>query len=64
MKEKELDVWFNNLDSKSLLRMFPDIWQNTKKEGGDLNDFIDDCDEWWSYLNLKTKKDIYNHFAN
>lgn len=61
--EKELNGWFNGLDSNSLLKMFPDIWENTKKKGGDLNDFIDDCDEWWSYLNVKTKAELYNHFG-
>ena len=60
---KKLDIWFNNLDSESLLRMFPDIWANTKKKGGGLNDFIDDCDEWWDNLNLKEKTEFYNDFC-
>lgn len=59
--DKELNEWWSKLSGDRLEMMFPDKLNECK---GDFNDFIDDCDEWWGYLNLKTKSELYNHFAN
>ena len=61
MSIKEINSWFNDLDSRQLLRMFPDVFE---KNMGDVNDFIDTCDEMWNSWSEKDKRETYNHFAN
>ena len=55
MREKVLDVWFNNLDYEELSRLFVQGSEND-------NDFIDNCDECWSGLSLEEKESMYLSF--
>ena len=53
MKEKDLDIWFNNLELKQLERMF--VWPY----GADANDFIDYCDICWGCYTKEEKEGFY-----
>lgn len=52
-----LDNWFQQLDSNDLIRLFPSEFE---KNEGDLNDFIDTCDEIWDNFSKEVKIDFYN----
>lgn len=53
LTEHEVDVWWNSLDLRQLLRLFVcPTYQ-------DYNDFIEDLDEWWYSLVPEDKLDFY-----
>ena len=53
MTRYELDVWWNCLDLKQLLRLF------VCPKGQSANDFIEDLDDWWYSLIDEDKLDFY-----
>lgn len=57
MKAKDLDLWFNRIDGNGLMKIFGCPTQRT------MNDFIDDCDEYWAGLSRKKKQELYDRFS-
>ena len=57
--DDNLDLWWNSIDLKGLMRMF------VIKPGQDANDFIEDCDAYWWALTPDEKYDFYQrHFLD
>ena len=57
MTTKELDKWFNRIDGNGLCNMFSCPPKRS------MNDFIDDCDEYWRGLSHEEKQELHDRFS-
>lgn len=65
MKTKDLDKWFNNLDSSDMANIFPGVFNNIMMSADpdiDINDFIDEALDEWDSLSTEEKQKIYKDF--
>lgn len=65
MKKKELDSWFNSLDSYELGFMFPDEYEETMAStdpGVNINTFVREVKAMWKNLSLEEKIKLYEQY--
>lgn len=65
MSAKELDKWFNNLDSFELGFMFPGEYEEAMESadpGVNINTFIKDIKKMWKGMSKEQKEKLYNQF--
>ena len=65
MSQKELDKWFNNLDSFELGIMFPGEYEEAMESadpGVNINTFVKDCKQTWKRLSKEKKEELYNEY--
>jgi hypothetical protein len=65
MKKKELDSWFNSLDTFELGLMFPGEYEETLESadpGVNINSFVREVKAMWKNLSLEEKMELYEQF--
>ncbi|MBQ1748375.1 MAG: hypothetical protein II041_06785 [Bacteroidales bacterium] len=65
MKKKELDSWFNSLDSYELGFMFPGEYEETMASadpGVNINTFVREVKAMWKNLSLEEKIELYEQY--
>jgi hypothetical protein len=65
MKKKELDSWFNSLDTFELGLMFPGEYEETLESadpGVNINTFVREVKAMWKNLSLEEKMELYEQF--
>ena len=65
MKKKELDSWFNNLDSFELGLMFPGEYEEAMESTDpkvNINSFIREVKAMWKNLSLEEKVELYEQY--
>lgn len=65
MSAKELDKWFNNLDSFELGIMFPGEYEEAMESADpsvNINTFIKEAKQMWKRLSKEQKEELYNEY--
>lgn len=65
MSTKELDKWFNNLDSFELGIMFPGEYEEAMESADpsvNINTFVKDVKQTWKRLSKEKKEELYNEY--
>lgn len=67
MKTKELNEWFNNLDTEELALIFPFEYEDTMKScdpGVNINTFYKEAKRMWRAMSKEEKERHYNELEN
>lgn len=65
MSAKELDKWFNNLDSFELGIMFPGEYEEAMESADpsvNINTFVKDVKQMWRGMSKEQKEELYNEY--
>ena len=65
MKKKELDSWFNGLDTYELGFMFPGEYEETMASADpkvNINTFVREVKAMWKNLSLEEKMELYEQY--
>ena len=65
MTEKDLDDWFDSLDSEDLTNMFPSEYEHTMMSADpddNINAFYDEVRNDWKTMTKEEKEELYNMF--
>lgn len=63
MTQKQLDSWFNNLDSFELAELFPSLYEETMLSadpGVNINTFIKEAKSDWKNMSKEQKEELYD----
>lgn len=65
MSVKELNTWFNNLDSYELGFIFESEYEKAMESADpkvNINTFVKDCKAQWKAMSKEQKEELYNQF--
>lgn len=63
MTQKELDKWFNSLESFQLAEIFPSLYEQTMESANpkvNINTFVKEAKNRWKTMTKKMKEDYYH----
>lgn len=63
MTQKELDKWFNSLESFELAEIFPSLYEQTMESADptvNINTFVKEAKNRWKGMTKEMKEDYYH----